>query len=107
VDWESNLSNRRCKAHETGKFEWLIHPAGESQKVRGDISIVNKNGAVLVRPLFPETLVETGFNHDFPEKMILNEVLAPKEDNVKEQENIMVLLIQNRFVKPSLLPPLF
>jgi hypothetical protein len=41
---------------------------------------------VLVRPLFPETLVETGFNHDFPEKMILNEVLAPKEDNVKEQE---------------------
>lgn len=74
------------KAHETGKFEWLLHPAGESQKVRGDISIVNKKGAVLVRPLFPETLVETGFNHDFPEKMTLNEVLAPNEENVKEQE---------------------
>ncbi len=74
------------KAHETGKFEWLLHPEGESQKVRGDISIINKKGAVLVRPLFPETLVETGFNHDFPEKMTLTEVFAPKEENVKEQE---------------------
>lgn len=74
------------KAYEAGKFEWLLHPEGESKKERGDISIVNKKAAVLVRPLFPETLVETGFNHDFPEKMILSEILAPKEDNVKEQE---------------------
>lgn len=74
------------KAYENGKFEWLLHPEGDSKKDRGDISIMNKNGAVLVRPLYPETLVETGFNHDFPEKMILSELLAPKEDNIKEQE---------------------
>ncbi|PWK21650.1 uncharacterized protein DUF4962 [Arcicella aurantiaca] len=74
------------KAYENGKFEWLLHPEGESKKDRGDISIVNKNGAVLVRPLYPETLVETGYNHDFPEKMVLSEIFAPREDNVKEQE---------------------
>ncbi len=74
------------KAYENGKFEWLLHPEGESKKERGDINIVNKKGAVLVRPLYPETLVETGFNHDFPEKMLLSEMIGPKEDNVKEQE---------------------
>jgi hypothetical protein len=74
------------KAYENGKFEWLLHPEGDAKKDRGDISIINKNGAVLVRPLYPETLVETGYNHDFPEKMVLTEMCAPKEENVKEQE---------------------
>lgn len=66
------------KAHETGKFQWLLHPGGESKKTGGDISISKEKSAVLVRPLFPETLVQTGFNHDFPEKMQLTELTAPK-----------------------------
>jgi hypothetical protein len=66
------------KANETGKFDWLLHPGGASKKVGGDISIVQNNSAVLVRPLFPETLVQTGFDHDFPDKMKLTEVTAPK-----------------------------
>jgi hypothetical protein len=66
------------RAHETGSFSWLLHPAGEAKKIGGDISIVNHKSAVLVRPLFPETLVETGFDHDFPEKMKLEEITAPK-----------------------------
>ncbi|QIP14262.1 DUF4962 domain-containing protein [Spirosoma aureum] len=66
------------KAYETGKFQWLLHPGGESKKVGGDINIVKGKSSVLVRPLFPETLVQTGFDHDFPEKMKLTEVTAPK-----------------------------
>ena len=66
------------KAYETGKFQWLLHPGGVSKKIGGDISIVQNKSAVLVRPLFPETLVQTGWEHDFPEKMKLAEVIAPK-----------------------------
>ena len=71
------------KANEVGKFQWLLHPGGEAKKVGGDISIVQNKSAVLVRPLFPETLVQTGWNHDFPEKMKLNPVIAPKARDEK------------------------
>lgn len=66
------------KAHQTGIFSFQLHPGGDARKKGGDIAIVNKQSSVLVRPLFPETLVETGFDHDFPEKMKLNEIIAPK-----------------------------
>ncbi|KAI9452854.1 hypothetical protein F5148DRAFT_1289421 [Russula earlei] len=66
------------KAHETGSFSWLLHPGGESKKIGGDISIVKNKAAILVRPLFPETLVQTGFDHDFPDKMKLEEITSPK-----------------------------
>ena len=66
------------KANETGKFQWLLHPGGAAKKIGGDISIVQNKAAVLVRPLFPETLVQTGWEHDFPDKMKLTEVTAPK-----------------------------
>lgn len=66
------------KAHEAGNFSWLLHPGGAAVKTGGDISIVANKAAVLVRPLFPETLVETGFDHDFPGKMKLTEITAPK-----------------------------
>ncbi|MFP5041948.1 heparinase II/III family protein [Parasediminibacterium sp. JCM 36343] len=76
------------KAHETGKFQWLLHPGGTAKKVGGDISIVKNNAAVLVRPLFPETLVQTGYDHDFPEKMKLEEVIAPKARDEKNLTEI-------------------
>jgi hypothetical protein len=66
------------RAHETGKFSWLLHPGGDSKKIGGDISIVKGKSAVLVRPLFPETLVQAGFDHDFPEKMKLVEITSPR-----------------------------
>ncbi|HEY4786988.1 MAG TPA: heparinase II/III family protein, partial [Bacteroidales bacterium] len=75
------------KAYETGIFEWLLHPGGESKKVGSDISIIKNKSAVLVRPLFPETLVQTGFDQDFPEKMKVKEIKAPKardENNATE-----------------------
>ena len=76
------------RAHETGTFSWLLHPGGASKKVGGDISIVNNNSSVLVRPLFPETLVETGFDHDFPEKMKLEEIVAPKARDTQNPTEI-------------------
>ena len=66
------------RAHETGKFSWLLHPGGNAKKIGGDINITQNNSSVLVRPLFPETLVETGYDHDFPEKMKLTEIISPK-----------------------------
>lgn len=76
------------RAHQSGNFSWLLHPGGEAKKIGGDISIVNNKSAVLVRPLFPETLVETGFNHDFPEKMKLEEITAPKARDPKNPTEI-------------------
>lgn len=76
------------RAHETGTFSWLLHPGGESKKIGGDISIVNNKSSVLVRPLFPETLVETGFDHDFPEKMKLEEIIAPKARDIQNPTEI-------------------
>jgi hypothetical protein len=75
-------------AHETGSFSWLLHPGGEAKKIGGDISIVQNKAAVLVRPLFPETLVQTGFDHDFPEKMKLVEITAPKARDLKNPTEI-------------------
>lgn len=66
------------KAYEAGHFDWLLHPGGDARKIGGDISIVKNKSAVLVRPLFPETLVQTGYDQDFPEKMKIKEVTAPK-----------------------------
>lgn len=66
------------KTYTVGKFEWLWHPGGESKKIGMDISIVNNSSSVLLRPLYPETLIRTGFNHDFPEKMKLMPLQGPK-----------------------------
>ena len=65
------------KTHEYGTFEWLIHPDGEARKVEADLRIINNNACVLVRPLFPETLIDGGYDHDFPEKLKIKAIEAP------------------------------
>ncbi|MDR0757084.1 MAG: heparinase II/III family protein [Tannerella sp.] len=74
------------KAHEYGSFEWLLHPEGKARKVGYDIQITNKSASVSVRPLFPEQLIATGYNHDFPEKMNLVEHQAPISHDEKNSE---------------------
>lgn len=74
------------KTYENGTFEWLLHPGGATRKAGGDLEITQNNASVLVRPLFPETLVQTGFNHDFPEKMILKELSAPQAKDLTKTE---------------------
>lgn len=89
------------KAYETGKFEWLLHPGGISKKIGGDISIVKNKSAVLVRPLFPETLVQTGYDHDFPEKMKLTEVSAPKARDPQNPTEIYFSVVYPEEVKQT------
>lgn len=74
------------KTYEVGSFEWLWHPGGDSKKQGMDIAIQKNNSAVLIRPLFPETLIKTGFNHDFPEKMKLNSIEAPIAKQLDKNE---------------------
>jgi len=70
------------KSYEPGKFEWLMH-FDESVKRKGpDFEITHGDAAVLVRPLFPETL-PMGYPHDFPEKMVVEERLGYKDHDVK------------------------
>lgn len=69
-----------------GMYEWLLHPEGECRKQGLDLVITNGNASVNVRPLFPETLIATGYDHDFPEKMKLVAHEAPIARNEKETE---------------------
>ena len=70
------------KAYEPGKFEWLMHFDQEAKRSGPDFEITNGNAAVLVRPLFPETL-PMGYPHDFPEKMVVEQRLGYKDHDVK------------------------
>jgi len=70
------------KGYEAGKFEWLLHFDQEAKRKGPDFEITNGDAAVLVRPLFPETL-PMGYPHDFPEKMVVEERLGYKDHDVK------------------------
>jgi len=74
------------KTYEVGSFEWLWHPGGDSKKVGMDIDIRKNRSSVLIRPLYPETLIKTGFNHDFPEKMRLTPIEAPMAKHLEQKE---------------------
>jgi len=70
------------KSYEPGKFEWLMHFDERVQRKGPDFEITHGDAAVLVRPLFPETL-PMGYPHDFPEKMVVEERLGYKDHDVK------------------------
>ena len=70
------------KTYEPGKFEWLMHFDQEAKRRGPDFEITNGDAAILVRPLFPETL-PMGYPHDFPEKMVVEQRLGFKDHDVK------------------------
>jgi len=70
------------KTYEPGKFEWLLHAEKEVKKKGPDLEITYDSASILVRSLFPETL-PTGYPHDFPEKMKLEERTGIKDRDVK------------------------
>jgi hypothetical protein len=72
------------KAYEAGKFEWLLHGDKEIKKRGPDLEVSDDSAAVLVRPLFPETL-PTGYAHDFPEKMHLEERTGIKDRDASKK----------------------
>jgi hypothetical protein len=72
------------KTFEPGKFEWLLHVETEARKKGPDLEITSDSASILVRPLFPETL-PTGYLHDFPEKMKLDERTGIKDRDAKSK----------------------
>lgn len=66
------------KTYRTGKFEWLIHPDGETTRKGLDLNIKKGNANIAVRPLFPERFPE-GFIHDAPERVKLVEKFGLKD----------------------------
>lgn len=70
----------------SGRFEWLWHPEGQVKKNGIDLNITNNNASVVVRPIYPEYLVPSGFGHDYPTFLKLKELQGPTED-LKGSEN--------------------
>lgn len=59
------------RAYDYGTFSLLFHPDGESKKQGIDIRIVNNQSAVNIRPIWPQYLTESDFEHDFPDNLKL------------------------------------
>lgn len=70
------------KTYEAGKFDFLLHYQKEVKKKGPDLEISNGDASILFRPLYPETL-PTGYPHDFPEKMKLEERWGVKDRDAK------------------------
>ncbi len=68
-------------AYEPGKFEWLLHYNGKSERNGLDLSVRQDDAEVLVRPLFPETFPDGGLPNDFPEKMQLGKRMGYEDHN--------------------------
>jgi hypothetical protein len=65
------------KTYKQGKFEWLWHTEGYVKKNGIDMNVTNQNASVVVRPIYPEYLVPSGFVHDYPTFMNVEEKQGP------------------------------
>lgn len=68
------------KTHETGSFEWLWHPNGETKKSGVDLNVTNGESSVVIRPLYPQLLAKSDFVHDYPDDLYWEVVETPSED---------------------------
>jgi hypothetical protein len=64
----------------SGTFEWLWHPEGQVKKNGIDVQVTNNKASVVVRPIYPEYLVPSGFTHDYPTFLRMKELQGPTED---------------------------
>lgn len=74
------------RAFDYGTFSWLIHPDGDSKKQGIDIRVVNNRSAVNIRPVWPEYLTESDFEHDFPDNLKLRSHQGAKAKKTDETE---------------------
>lgn len=74
------------RAHDYGTFSLLFHPDGASKKTGIDISIVHNQSAVNIRPIWPEYLTESDFEHDFPDNLKLKAHQAPVARQTEQTE---------------------
>ncbi|MDE6339773.1 MAG: hypothetical protein K2K97_08315, partial [Muribaculaceae bacterium] len=65
------------RSHDYGEYSWNLHPSGQSSKNGIDIEINNGSNKVKIRPLYPEYLTESDFEHDFPDHLKLKTKLGP------------------------------
>lgn len=65
------------RSHDYGTFSFLLHPDGKSRKNGIDIEIVNRRAVIDIRPIWPEYLTESDFEHDFPDNLKLKAIQAP------------------------------
>lgn len=68
------------ESYDKGTFEWLWHPNGNVVKRGGDLVVTNNKSEVVIRPLYPQPLVPSGFVHDYPEHLFMKEYEVPTED---------------------------
>lgn len=75
-----------ARSFDYGEYSWTLHPGMASKKDGIDIIIENGDHKVAVRPLWPEYLAESDFEHDFPFNLKLSELEAPKAKQLQEYE---------------------
>ncbi len=97
------------KAHKPGKMEWVLHFDDAKIKQEGlDIRVSKNNAYVLVRPLFPETLPNGGYPHDFPEKLILTEKEGVHDHTDKKETYLSIAapgkIQQTKWITAVILP---
>ncbi len=68
------------KTYKSGLFEWLWHPEGQVKKNGIDLNITINNASIVIRPIYPEYLVPSGFVHDYPTFLTVKELQGPTED---------------------------
>lgn len=74
------------RSYDYGTFSILFHPDGESKKQGIDICVVNNQSAIHIRPIWPEYLTESDFEHDFPDNLKIKVHQAPKAKKMDEME---------------------
>lgn len=74
------------RTHEYCTFSLLFHPDGESKKQGIDIRIANHQSAINIRPIWPEYLTESDFEHDFPDNLKLRAHQGAKAKKTDETE---------------------
>lgn len=72
-----------------GTFSFLLHPEGRVRKSGVDIEITNGCAAISVRPIWPEYLTESAFEHDYPDNLKLSRIQAPLASDLKQTEEYL------------------
>lgn len=68
------------KSHAPGHFQWLWHPGGTYKKNGSDIEITSGKASLIIRPLYPQILIPSGFLQDYPDALTLEEHEGPTEN---------------------------
>lgn len=80
------------RAYDYGTFSLLFHPDGGSKKRGIDICITHNQSAVNIRPIWPEYLTESDFEHDFPDNLKLKSISGAVAKKTEETETYYAVI---------------